>query len=209
MTKDEVERLIRNMRYDPSRDRYIGDDGSELRITPYSDGTGYKIDYYKSSTYGNAPHNSEHYQTDLSGNWTSIKKQDGVKTQSSGSGCYITSACMGNFRDEFDDNCYELTVLRWFRDNFVSKEDIALYYEVAPTIVENIDALEDNDKIYDYIYNHIVEACVKAIENGDYDFAYNRYKSSVLALNEQFGKKEKETGFVKKLGTLHNKPALA
>ena len=71
--------------------------------------------------------------------------------------------------------------------------------------------MSDNDKIYDYIYNHIVEACVKAIENGDYDFAYNRYKSSVLALNEQFGEKEKEqeNGFVKKLCTLNNKPALA
>ena len=125
--------------------------------------------------------------------------------------CYLTSACMKHFQNEFDDNCYELTVLRWFRDNFVSKEDIALYYEVAPTIVENIDALEDNDKIYDYIYNHIVEACVKAIENGDYDFAYSRYKSSVLTLNEQFGKKEKEqeTRVVKKLGAIHNKLALA
>ena len=210
MTKDEVERLIRNMRYDPSRDRYIGDDGSELRITPYSDGTGYKIDYYKSSTYGNAPHDSEHYQTDLSGNWTSTKKQDGVKTHSSGSGCYITSACMEHFQDEFDDNCHELTVLRWFRDNFVSDEDVELYYSLAPTIVENINLLADNEEIYKYIYEN-VEACVKAIENKDYDFACNRYKSIVLALNEQFGEKEKEqeTGFVKKLGALHNKPALA
>ncbi len=56
-------------------------------------------------------------------------------------------------------------------------------------------------KIYEYIYNHIVEACVKAIENGNYDFAYNRYKSSVLVLNEQFGKKEnvQATDFIKKL----------
>ena len=86
---------------------------------------------------------------------------------------------MEHFQDEFDDNCHELTVLRWFRDNFVSDEN--------------------------------VEACVKAIENKDYDFAYTRYKSIVLALNEQFGEKEKEqeTAFVKKLGTLHNKPALA
>lgn len=61
MTRDEVERLIRNMRYDTDRKRYIGDDGSELKITPYSDATGYKIDYYKSSTYGNASHDSEHY----------------------------------------------------------------------------------------------------------------------------------------------------
>ena len=125
--------------------------------------------------------------------------------------CYLTTACMRHFQNEFDDNCYELTILRWFRDNFVSKEDIGLYYNVAPTIVKNIEEIDDNDKIYEYIYKHIVEASVKAIENGDYDFAYNRYKSSVLALNEQFGEKEKEkaTDFVKKLGTLHSKLALA
>lgn len=37
-------------------------------------------------------------------------------------GCYLTSACMRHFQDEFDDNCYELSILRWFRDNFVSKK---------------------------------------------------------------------------------------
>ncbi len=125
--------------------------------------------------------------------------------------CYLTTACMQHFQDEFDENCYELTVLRWFRDNFVAKEDITLYYEVAPIIVENIEILGENDKIYEYIYNHIVEPCVNAIENGDYDFAYNRYKSSVLTLNEQFGEtvKEQEIGFVKKLGTINYKSALA
>ncbi len=41
------------------------------------------------------------------------------------------------FQEKFDDNCYELTALRWFRDNFVSKE-------------------EKSDIIYDYIYDNIV-----------------------------------------------------
>lgn len=212
MTDDEIKAKIKNMRYDTDRKRYIGDDGSELQITPYSNGRGYKVDYYESTTYGNAPHNSTHVQTDISGNWerTDNDRTNGTQTHSSGSGCYITSACMEHFQDEFDDNCHELTVLRWFRDNFVSDEDVELYYSLAPTIVENINSLEDNEEIYKYIYEN-VEACVKAIENKDYDFAYTRYKSIVLALNEQFGEKEKEqeTGFVKKLGALHNKPALA
>lgn len=66
------------------------------------------------------------------------------------------------------------------------------------------------NKIYEYIYNSIVEACVRAIESGNYDFAYNRYKSSVLALNEQFNTKAKkqETVLVKKLSTLHSKTTL-
>ena len=86
----------------------------------------------------------------------------------------------------FDDNCEELTILRWFRDKFVSEEDINHYYKTAPMIVDSIDELEENDDIYNYIYINIVNACVIAIKNGDYDFAYNRYKNSILALEEQF-----------------------
>ena len=59
---------------------------------------------------------------------------------------------MKYFQENFDDNCYELTVLRWFRDNFVSKEDIKHYYEIAPVIVEAINQEEKNDIIYDYIF---------------------------------------------------------
>ena len=79
-----------------------------------------------------------------------------------GSGsCYLTSACMKYFQENFDDNCYELTVLRWFRDNFVSKEDIKHYYEVAPIIVESINNGEKNDIIYNYIYDNVVDYCVE------------------------------------------------
>ena len=88
--------------------------------------------------------------------------------------------------EKFDDSCYELTVLRWFRDNFVSKEDIEHYYEVAPAIVEAINNDEKDDLIYDYIYDNIVDYCVEQIEFGNYIEAYNRYKNSVLALEKQF-----------------------
>ena len=187
----------------------MSDNDKEIKVTPYSNGKGAKIDIYSPSSRA-ASHDTAHIKVSEGKKVEIVTKVNGKKETSSGQ-CYLTSACMEHFQDEFDDNCYELTVLRWFRDNFVSKEDIELYYNVAPTIVKNIDALDNNEQIYNYIYSHIVEACVKAIENGDYDFAYNRYKSSVLALNEQFGEKEKEqaTSFVKKLGTLHSKPALA
>lgn len=39
------------MVYDPERKRYIGKDGSEFRVTPHKDGSGYKYDYYDRSTY--------------------------------------------------------------------------------------------------------------------------------------------------------------
>ena len=47
---------IKDMEYDTSRGCYVGKDVSELKVTPYGNGSGYKIDYYSSSPYGNAPH---------------------------------------------------------------------------------------------------------------------------------------------------------
>ena len=106
---------------------------------------------------------------------------------------------MGYFQEQFDDNCRELTVLRWFRDNFVSKEAIEHYYEVAPIIVEAINKEEQYGIIYDYIYDNIVDYCVKQIEQGNYDKAYSRYKNSVLALEEEFSKPALTNRFVKTL----------
>ncbi len=121
------------------------------------------------------------------GTFTINEKSNGEKTSTDCS-CYLTSACMKYFQENFDDNCYELTVLRWFRDNFVSKEDIKHYYEVAPIIVEAINKEKKSSIIYDYIYDSIVYYCVEQIEQGNYDKAYMRYKNSVLTLEEQFAK---------------------
>ena len=189
---------IKDMEYDKNRERYTGQDDSEFRVTPYSNGNGYKYDYYDRSTYGNTKHNSTHVESDLNENWnrTDNNRDDKTQEKSSGSGCYLTTACMKHYLEEFDDNCYELTVLRWFRDNYVSKEDIKTYYEKAPLIVEAIESEIHKDIIYDYIYNHVVKACVTAIEQKNYEFVYQRYKSSILSLEEKIAKpylKIKET----------------
>ena len=106
---------------------------------------------------------------------------------------------MKYFQKNFDDKCEELTILRWFRDNFVSQEDIKHYYVTAPIIVEAINTIENNDKIYNYIYENVISVCVNAIKKGDYEFAYNRYKNSVLTLEEQFARPVLERRLVKTL----------
>jgi len=126
------------------------------------------------------------------------EKSDGEKSTTDCS-CYLTSACMKHFQGVFNDSCDELMTLRWFRDKFVSKEDIEHYYITAPIIVSRVDSLEDNSKIYDYIYGHIIKPCVSAIKNGDYDFAYDRYKSSVVALEDEFAKPALKKELVKSL----------
>ena len=70
------------MEYDPDRDRYVGEDGSELKVTPYSNGGGYKYDYYSSSTYGNQKHDSSHIKATIDGKWerTDNDREKGTKT---------------------------------------------------------------------------------------------------------------------------------
>ncbi len=106
---------------------------------------------------------------------------------------------MRHFQDKFDDKCYELRVLRWFRDNFISQKDIEYYYKIAPIIVETINKEEKAEIIYDYIYDNVVDYCVEQIEQGNYEAAYSRYKNSFLTLEEQFAKPALINKFVKTL----------
>lgn len=199
---DSLKEKIRNMEYDSDRERYIGEDGSEFRIKMFKNGKGYKVDYYESTTYDDKEHNSIHIKSDLEGNWEAVEndRENDTQEHSSGSGCYLTTACMKHYLSNFDDNCYELTVLRWFRDNYVLREDVELYYKLAPNIVEKIDFDENKDMIYDYIYENIVNYCVKQIELGNYLGAYKRYKESILELNNFYTKVD-----VKQLSLKKNK----
>ncbi len=108
-------------------------------------------------------------------------KENEVETNSN---CYLTTACLRYKKEDFQDDCYELQTLRWFRDIFVSEEDIWYYEQVAPIIVEAIDQSPERDKIYDYIYIKVIVECLEAIEQGNYDLAYHKYKNSVLMLEE-------------------------
>ena len=57
-----------------------------------------------------------------------------------------------------------------------------------PQIEQAINKEEKSDIIYNYIYDNVVDYCVEQIENGNYEEAYSRYKSSVLTLEEQFAR---------------------
>ena len=163
------------------RGGYINDSDVRIVLSEYEGGI-------KVSFYDNSPereHKSIH--THINENGT-IKTEDNVngKIEKSDIKCFLTTACLNHYKEKFDDNCEELAILRWFRDTYVLKEDINYYYSVAPIIVNKINQLSNNHLIYDFIYHNVVIACVQAIKNGDYQFAYYRYKNSVLALERQF-----------------------
>ncbi len=136
-------------------------------------------------------HTSIHINWDSdTGKGTIVDTTSGEK-ETTNIGCYLTTACINHFQEFFDDNCEELTILRWFRDNYVIKDDVKHYYKVAPLIVETIEKEAKADLIYDYIYDNIVDYCVEEIKNGNYELAYQRYKDSVLLLEEKFLKNKK------------------
>ena len=173
--------------YNSNRKGYETKDGGLIRI---NGGTRVRIDIYEGNERERGGHTRDTINYDTTTGKGSIDQHNSDKTEKSSTdiSCYLTTACMRRFQEKFDDNCYELTILRWFRDNFVSQQDIEHYYQVAPIIVNSIDKDEQASKIYDYIYKNIVDYCVKQIEQGNYEKAYSRYKNSVLALEEKFAK---------------------
>lgn len=177
---------------------YVNDKGVEIKGSTSSSGKA-KIDIYDSCPAENENHGSIHINYDEDrGKGTITDTTDGDK-ETTDISCFLTTACMKHMLENFDDNCEELITLRWFRDHFVSKEDIDYYYKVAPIIIEAINSIEDNASIYNYIYQNVVSVCVEAIKKGNYEFAYHRYKNSVLILEEQFTRPILKQRFVKAL----------
>ena len=70
--------------------------------------------------------------------------------------CYITTAvCRSQNKP---DNCYELTALREYRDNYLmnsnlGRELVDEYYNIAPGLVMMIDMQQEAEKIYQNIYD--------------------------------------------------------
>ena len=102
--------------------------------------------------------------------------------------CFLTTACcefMG-----LPDDCDELTTLRWFRDNYLikkanGKELIALYYKVAPVIVDKIKKHPLKNKILKSLYT-IIKKCVDDIKLGNLEEAQLCYTTITMLLSKRF-----------------------
>ncbi len=107
------------------------------------------------------------------------------------SGCFLTSACVE--AKGLSDNCYELTTLRAFRDNYLkSREsgaaDICKYYHIAPIIVEKIKLLPNSLDIFEKIFSELVKPCIELIESGKNEEAYIKYKNYTVLLEKLYVK---------------------
>lgn len=103
--------------------------------------------------------------------------------------CYITTAVCDSLGK--GDNCYELNLLRDYRDKFLvntvdGKELIDEYYDIAPTIVNRINKREDAHSIYQNIWDNYLSPCVVLIENNKMDECCKKYKDMVISLKNKY-----------------------
>lgn len=103
--------------------------------------------------------------------------------------CFITTACCRRLNKP--DDCYELTLLRRYRDTYMaSLEDgeklIAEYYDIAPSIVKHIDKRQDSAGIYDAVWNHYILPCIRLIEGGEYEECLSLYSDMVMDLKKRY-----------------------
>ncbi|MCR5508973.1 MAG: hypothetical protein K6F34_09825 [Lachnospiraceae bacterium] len=103
--------------------------------------------------------------------------------------CYITTAVCKSLGKP--DDCYELRLLRDYRDSYLLKSDegartVNTYYDIAPTIVNRINRREDCGKIYSTIFNNYINPCIGLIEQGRKEECRDLYSDMVYSLEKEY-----------------------
>lgn len=103
--------------------------------------------------------------------------------------CYITTAVCETFQKP--DDCYELTLLRDYRDGYLAglpegERVIKAYYDVAPTIVKHINKREDSCEIYEGIWEKYLAPCISMIEAGQDEACKDLYIEMVETLQKEY-----------------------
>jgi len=103
-------------------------------------------------------------------------------------GCYITTAVCEE--DGKPDDCYELTMFRSFRDNWLRSQPdgealIQRYYDTAPAIVEKINRQPNHSEIYRYLKDTYLSPCLAYIEAGENEKCKELYTAMMEYLFEE------------------------
>lgn len=117
-----------------------------------------------------------------------LKNLNESQKENESEGCFITTAVRDSFNKP--DDCYELTMFRHFRDNWLKnqpdgKELIKEYYNIAPKIVSTINKLPNASDIYMNIWLMYLKPCLKYIEANDNISCKNLYFKMVQDLKEK------------------------
>lgn len=130
------------------------------------------------------PNKGENRSRNNDGQWRKKRDDSGKsRDKKKGSGCFITTAVC-HHRGLHDD-CYELQLLRAFRDNQLmqtpeGKALVERYYQEAPSIAEKLIRPAD----LSYAWTSI-NKCVSFIEDGSYEKAIEEYREMFDVLNNR------------------------
>lgn len=103
--------------------------------------------------------------------------------------CYITTAVCDS--QNKPDDCYELTTLRNYRDQYLMKTEegrqmVEEYYDIAPGIVLAIDMRQDSKRIYKGIYEEYLMPCIRYAEDGRNEECKELYMDMVYHLQKKY-----------------------
>lgn len=97
-------------------------------------------------------------------------------------GCYLTTAMCYILGKE--DNCYELSILRFFRDNYMKKtvegqKLLAEYILISPPIADILLKHKDKNEIANFMLNKYINPAIELIKKKQYVLAVEKYKDMV------------------------------
>jgi hypothetical protein len=105
------------------------------------------------------------------------------EASSGGGGCFITTATV-EVMGERDDG-HTLTTLRGFRDRYVPRSFVQLYYAVAPEILTRIRARADAREFLERIFTVFIMPARAAIEAGEDERAFRIYTSMLVNVAQE------------------------
>ena len=103
--------------------------------------------------------------------------------------CYITTAVCASLGKP--DDCYELNLMRRYRDEYLvnqkgGEEIVAEYYDIAPTIVNRINRMENSEDVYADIWSRYLHPCVSMIESDNLEACRKIYTDMVYSLRRKY-----------------------
>lgn len=103
--------------------------------------------------------------------------------------CYITTAVCEH-QNKADD-CYELTTLRNYRDNYLintetGRELVKEYYNIAPGLVMIMNMQNNANDIYQHIYEEYLNPCIRYIEEDKNEECRDLYMQMVRSLQKKY-----------------------
>jgi hypothetical protein len=119
------------------------------------------------------------------GTWHRKRSDSGTtrNTKEKKSGCFISTAACG--LKGLADDCYELTVLRSFRDEYLlntpqGRNLVEHYYDMAPVIASRLTTSPELERVW-----ITIKKVVLAIETEDFKLAIELYQEMVSRLEEE------------------------